>query len=86
MTRNLASAGLVALVALSGCATTQDVQPEPEAPPLHIADQSADAPPSPPPSAAPVDAQPAPSSAPSAPPSGPPPSAAPNNVAAAPAP
>jgi hypothetical protein len=80
MTRNLAGVGVVVVLALSGCATTNDAQPEPQTPPLRIEDQSTDAPPPPPPSAAPTDAQaPSPSAAPSGPPSAPP-----GNVAAAP--
>jgi hypothetical protein len=85
MKRHLLGAGAFVVLALSGCATTYDAQPEPEAPPLRIEDQSTDAPPPPPPSAAPVDAQAAPLSEPSVAPSGPP-SAPPANVAAAPAP
>jgi hypothetical protein len=74
MRRDLLGVGVLAMLALSGCATTNDAQPEPETPPLRIQDQSTDAPPPPPPSAAPADAQAAPPSAP------------PGNVAVAPGP
>jgi hypothetical protein len=81
MRPQLIGTGIILLLTASGCATTYDAEPEPEAPPLHIEDQSTDAPPPAPPSAAPPDAEVAPStgvsSAPPAPPA---------NVAAAPAP
>jgi hypothetical protein len=50
------SLGLVAAFAAAGCASRVQAEPEPATPPLHIEDQSADAPPPPPPSAPPSDA------------------------------
>ncbi len=100
MANRLMSFGLVTALAAAGCASTAagvQAEPEPEAPPLHIEDQSAGAPPPPPPTAPPSDAQaplptePEPSSSPPpspalAAPAAPPPSAPapPPGAAAAP--
>jgi hypothetical protein len=90
MQSNVLSIGLSAFVVLSGCAPSYAERPEPEAPPLHIEDESADAPPPPPPSAPPTDAQGAappnapPTNAQSAAPPSAPPAPPPANVAASP--